>query len=239
MDSTLVGRAVKALIGVEDKYALTVISILNALNKSNPEQADLMSGQLEITIRHFNKLKANQVAPNKPLTKVAKAVALALLVLVATVSVVATTVPFDAAEKFVVNTKADTKVKISGLWSNFETHFLGKVEPAFGGSELNVQKLLEKSLDKPIIDELGGEAKAETSLTEMFALMEKQGHGQEGTLLTNGWSNIFYIRDVNDVLWAVSCHWSDGGWDCGANSALFPVGWLAARQVISRNSVTV
>ena len=179
------------------------------------------------------------IVPNKPLKKVAKAIASALLVLVTRVSVAATKESFFAAEKLVVNTEQDAKVKISGLWGNFETNFLGKVEPAFGGSELKVHKLLEKALDKPIIEELGGEAKAETTLTEMFSLMKVQGHGQEGPLLTNGWANIFYIRDVNGVLWAVGCYWFGLGWFCDAYSVDRPDDWLADNQVVSRNSATV
>lgn len=179
------------------------------------------------------------IVPNKPLNQVAKAIASALLVLVTSVSVAATKESFVAAEKLVVNTEQDAKVKISRLWRDFETHFLGKVEPAFGGSELKVHKLLGKTLDKPIIDYLGGEEKAETTLTEMFSLMKVQGHGQEGPLLTNGWTNIFYIRDVNGVLWAVDCRWDGGGWDCDVRSVEGPGEWYAAYQVISRNSVTV
>lgn len=179
------------------------------------------------------------IVPNKPLKKVAKAIASALLVLVATVSVAATTVPFVAAEKFVINTKADANVSIYYLGSNFKTHFLGKTEKPFASSELNVHKLLKNALDKPIIEELGGEAKAETTLTEMFSLMEAQGHGQKGTLLTNGWVNIFYIRDVNGVLWAVRCRWAGDGWDCRACSVADPREWAAGRQVVSRNSATV
>lgn len=179
------------------------------------------------------------IVPNKLLKEVAKAVASALLTLVATASVAATTAPFVAAEKFVINTKADAKAKISFLGSNFKTHFLGKVEQPFSGGELKIHKLLKNSKDKPIIDELGGEAKAETFLSEIFSLIETQGNGQEGVLLTNGYANIFYIRDMNGVLWAVRCHWDGDGWHCGAFSILRPDEWPAAYQVISRNSVTV
>jgi hypothetical protein len=92
-------------------------------------------------------------------------------------------------------------------------------------------------VDGPIINELGGEAKAETTLSEMFSLMEKQKNGESGVLLNNGYANIFYIRDQNGVLRAVGVDWDDGGWYVGAYSVEDPGGWRVGRQVFSRNSV--
>ena len=60
-----------------------------------------------------------------------------------------------------------------------------------------------RSVDGPILAELGGEAKAETTLTEVYSLMEAQKNGENGPLLTNGYANIFYVRDVNGALRAV------------------------------------
>lgn len=96
-------------------------------------------------------------------------------------------------------------------------------------------KLLKSSVDGPIIKELGGEAKAETTLTEMFSLMEKQKDGGDGVLLNNGCANIFYIRDKNGVLRAVSVLWFDDGWYVPADSVVYTNEWRAERRVFSRN----
>lgn len=222
---SIIGLAHKWLIAAE-KQGCTP-EILNKMAEHPTLFGDtlaLLEGRATITL-------------NKPLTKVAKAVASVLLALVATTSVAATTMPFIAKDRFVINTKANAKVKICGLGDNFKMHLLEKVEEPFSGSELHVHRLVKNSKDKPVIDELGGEAKAETTLTEMFALMEIQGRGQKGVLLTNGFGNIFYIRDVNGLLWAVDCGWGGGGWGCGANSVEGRYDWDTGRQVISRNSV--
>ena len=40
----------------------------------------------------------------------------------------------------------------------------------------------------------------ETTLAQLYALLERQGRGEDGVLLVNGAANIFYIRDINRVL---------------------------------------
>lgn len=173
----------------------------------------------------------NLVRGTHRLTQVANA-----LVSVGTISVAPTTTKFIASEKFVVNIQASAKVKISHLGGNFKSWFLGKIEAPFSGSELRYLKLLKETRVIPIITELGGEEKSETTLTEMFSLMEKQGDGQQGALLTNGRANTFYIRDLKGVLRVVSVY-------CGYDALIVcadPVGvrlsWGAGYQVFSRNS---
>lgn len=174
------------------------------------------------------------------LTKVAVAVTVTLLMMAGTVSVPATIKNFVASEKFVINTTATATVKIHELSTNFKEWFLKKVEASFAGSELRYQKLVTSSSDTPVISELGGKKKAETTLTEMFFLMEKQGHGQDGDLLINGLANIFYIRDVNSVLRCVCLYyWCGDGWDVYADSTTDPRDWSVDSRVFSRNSDTV
>lgn len=155
------------------------------------------------------------------------------------VNIPATTEKFVAREKFVVDTSKKAKVKISYLGDNLTEWFLsgdGKIESPISERSLRYGKLMENSVDAPIIAELGGEQKAEMTLAEMFALMEKQPNGERGTLLTNGWANIFYIRDVKGVLRAVNGCWYGDGWLVLAYSVLFPRRWCGGRLVFSRNS---
>jgi hypothetical protein len=150
------------------------------------------------------------------LTKIATGVTSALLATIGTVSLPATTKPFVARDKFVVNTKANAEVKISFIYDDFTNWFLangGKVEePQVGACELRYAKLKKSTSDELVIAELGGVDKSETTLSEMFCLMEKQKGGEDGVLLNNGWTNIFYIRDNKGVLRAVCMNWHDGGW---------------------------
>ena len=163
-----------------------------------------------------------------------------LLELVSTIVIPATTGKLVAKEKFVINTKRNAPVKISYLGDNFKAWFLngdGKTEDPISEQTLRYAKLRKASMDGPIIEELGGEAKAETTLSEMFSLMEKQKRGEDGVLLNNGWANIFYIKDSAGVLRMVRVRWDVDGWNVGADSVEDPCRWGDGRQVFSRNSV--
>ncbi len=173
-----------------------------------------------------------QVAQPKPTPSI--------LELVSTVVVPATTVNLVAKEKFVRDTGRKAKVKISYLGDNFTEWFLsgsGKTENPISEQTLRYHKLRQSSVDGPIIAELGGVEKSETTLSEMFALMEKQGKGEDGVLLNNGYANIFYIKDQNGVLRAVLVFWRDDGWCVFAYSVGYPRRWDDGYQVFSRNSV--
>mgnify|MGYP001577204960 CR=1 FL=1 len=176
--------------------------------------------------------QVTQVAEPKPTPSI--------LELVSTVAVSATSGQFVAKEKFVRDTGHKANVKISYLGDNFTTWFLsgkGKTEDPISEITLRYHKLRQSSVDGPIITELGGEAKAETTLSEMFSLMEKQKNGESGTLLNNGRANIFYIKDQNGVLRAVCVGWNDDGWDVIAYSVENLSRWDGGYQVFSCNSV--
>lgn len=159
-----------------------------------------------------------------------------LLEPIRTVCVFATTERFVAKERFVLGTGSDAAVKISYLGDGyFKDRFLKKIEKPFAGSVLRAFRLRESSLDQPIITELGGEAKAETTLTEISALISMQPNGEEGVLLANGGANIFYVKDKDGVLRAVDVYWRDDGWGVDA-FALDGFHWRDGRQVFSRNS---
>src|SRR3989338_8612659 len=65
------------------------------------------------------------------------------------------------------NIKRNAPVKISAVWYDFTALFLsgdGKTEDPISEQTLRYCKLRQSSVDDPIITELGGEAKAETTL---------------------------------------------------------------------------
>lgn len=140
---------------------------------------------------------------------------------------------FRAADHFKIDTKKAT-VRIAWLGDNFKANFIGLSEGACEAVDIKTHKLLKSSLDTPIITELGD--RAEITLGQLFALLQKQGNGGAGALLVNGHVNIAYIRDVDGNLWAVDACWSadDGGWCVGAYSVGDQSGWSAGRQVLSR-----
>ena len=156
-----------------------------------------------------------------------------LLELVSTVLVPATTKKFITKERFVLNTKRNASVKISYLGDDFRAWFLGKTEEPLPEQTLRYAKLGQISLDASIIAELGGEEKAETTLSELLSLMEGQKNGEDGPLLSNGLWNIFYIKDVTGVLRAVSVIWLGDGWYVNASSIEDPDRWSAGNDVFS------
>ncbi len=156
---------------------------------------------------------------------------------ISTTAISATTEKFIAKDRFKVDTSKKAKVKISILGNNFENWFLGKIEEPFTGSMINGCQLEKSSVDGPIIAELGGEKVAETTLAEIYAMMEKQPNGEAGALLNTGWANIFYVRDINGTLRAVGVSWRGLGWDVGAYSVGNPDEWNDGHRVFSRNSL--
>ena len=140
---------------------------------------------------------------------------------------------FVAADRFRDDRKGE--VVIGWIGDNFRRNFLGKTETDVPATQLHVYKLVKSSVDGPIIAELGEEM-SETTLGQMFEMMKAQGHGEDGTLLTNGCANIFYIRDDRGTVWAVYCGWFsvDGCWRVEAGPVADPDGWVAGGQVVSR-----
>lgn len=130
-------------------------------------------------------------------------------------------------------TKKNTDgVKFCGFGSNFETNFQKKVEEPVESDIIKVFRLKKASLDAPIITALG--ADCETKLYNLWELIKKQPNGETGTLLTNGYANIFYIRDVNRTLWAMDARSTDGGWVVYAHSVGDPSKWVAGGRVFGR-----
>jgi hypothetical protein len=152
-----------------------------------------------------------------------------LLKVIDTVVVPAMSAPFVARDKFVVG---DT---IFWLSSNFQGWFFNKVEESVLEKSLRYSRLLRHSVDGSILAELGDTA--ESMLDQVYSLIECQPNGEEGVLLTNGWANIFYVRDANGELRAVSVRRYDDGWNVDARSVEASFAWFGDSHVLSRNSL--
>ena len=155
-----------------------------------------------------------------------------LLELVDTV-VIPATGKFVARDKLVVDKSDKVDVKIAWLGTTFKRLLLGKIEEPTDESELRYHRLLKPLPDGSIIAELGGESKVETTLAKLFSLLEKQGNGEDGVLLVNGFANIFYIRDINGVLRDVQTYCSSDGWLVYYYSVERPHRWVNGYQVFS------
>lgn len=151
-----------------------------------------------------------------------------LLKLASTVQVSGAT-KFVAANHFTV--RKSSGIQIAWLNENFKLLFLGKIEKNVEPATLNLYWLAGESLDAPILAELG--ERAETSLAHLVELLKKQPNGESGSLLTDGYANIFYIRGTDGNLWPVFARWRSAGWCVHACSVEYPW-WRGGRQVCAR-----
>ena len=138
-----------------------------------------------------------------------------------TVVVPARTTPFVVRDTF----KKGAEVNLSQVWDDFKKHFFGKIEKPAPVISLCKYQLLHLAADKPIIEELGGEDKVETTLSSAYALMKRQPRGEAGVLQTNGYANIFYVKDEMQTLCAVRIGWAVDGWVVDSIPVADPLAW--------------
>ncbi len=98
------------------------------------------------------------------------------------------------------------------LGENFQKCFGGQTVASRNGLQLRSHRLNRGSHDWKILAEIDG--CEETDLAAVFHFISLQPKGGQGVLLSNGYANIFYVRDVNSELRAVSVFWCGGGWAC-------------------------
>lgn len=117
------------------------------------------------------------------------------------------------------------KNNITWLGYNFKKHF-GDMEFEREENKLYTKILENPMLDKEILDEL---KPTECTLTDLLTVLEGD--------YKDIW-NIFYIRDEEGTLWAVSGYWRSDyrGWFVEANSIEYPDRWDDGYQVFSRDS---
>ncbi|KKW24694.1 MAG: hypothetical protein UY70_C0005G0017 [Candidatus Kaiserbacteria bacterium GW2011_GWB1_52_6] len=199
-----------------------------------------MLGRLEALINKLggeggvDLLLAGKLVLVNPASKKGKAVVDSLFTFAGSFKTVGTE-EFVAAKNYVIDTSERARVRISWLGGNFKTYLLPKIEHNIAASDLKLQTLRRSSIDLPknaeepgTIAGLGGLEKAETSLYEFFETLAHKQATQDFTWL------IGYVRDDNNVLWAVSAHWYGGGWGVEAYSLRLPFGWRAGREFVSR-----
>jgi hypothetical protein len=133
----------------------------------------------------------------------------------------ATTAPVIIRDHF----KRNSSVRIATIFAEFKNRFFDKSEGPTAEVMYRKYKLLCISADGPIIADLGGESKVEGAFTAAFSLLRRQPKGEPGFLQTNGYANIFYVRDKKRALCAVRIGWASDGWVVDAISVTDPLGW--------------
>ncbi len=139
---------------------------------------------------------------------------------------------FVAKDNFKEEISDKAIVKIALIWKDFKDNFLDLVEENVPEAELKVHKLLKDSRNPGIIVEL--RESYTVSLAHVWNAMALQSKGEEGNLLTNGNENIFYVADVNGVVWAVGVAWYGNGWGMSADSVECQNKWNDNNLVLSR-----
>jgi hypothetical protein len=151
----------------------------------------------------------------------------AILEAVETAVIPASPEPFAVRERF---EKADG-VKFATIWNEFKRRFYGKTEGPQAQASMRKHKLLAIAPDGPIIAELGGQAKVEGTIAAAYFLIRRQGRGEAGILQTNGYANIFYVRDLKGVLCAVRIGWDGDGWVIDAIPVEDPLAWNGKHEI--------
>jgi len=139
----------------------------------------------------------------------------------------ATQAPFVVRDQF----RNASGVKFSTVWNEFKKRFFDKVEAPAAEVTLRRHRLLALAPDGPIIAELGGASRAEGPVAAVFALLRRQPRGEDGFLQTNGYANIFYVRDEKGVLCAVRVGWDGEGWVVDAISVDDPLAWNGKHEI--------
>jgi hypothetical protein len=127
--------------------------------------------------------------------------------------------------------KNNTRVRFSTLFSEFKSRFFDKTEKPAAQASYRKYKLLQISADGPIIAELGGEGKVEGTFAAAFALLQRQPNGEAGILQTNGYANIFYVKDKKGALCAIRIGWTSEGWVVDAISVQDPLAWNGKHEI--------
>lgn len=143
---------------------------------------------------------------------------------------------FIPIDHFTINNK---EVKIQEVGDDFKRNFWGKMEPQATEITLRYSKLNEVgSLDRVALLRSG--RITETTLANIWQMLKRQPNGEPGKLLTNGYSNIFYIRNNKDVLLAIHVSWWNNclghGWYVHSHRVDYSFGWHGSYRVFSRNS---
>jgi hypothetical protein len=152
----------------------------------------------------------------------------ALLQPLETAGAPATMAPVVAQDYF----KKNTSVQFSTVFAEFKRRFFDKTERPVAAVVYRKHKLLGIADDGRILAELGGGSKVEGTLAAAFAFLQHQPKGEAGFLQTNGYANLFYMRDKEGELCAIRISWTREGWEVDAIPVADPLAWIGEHVII-------
>ncbi len=123
-------------------------------------------------------------------------------------------------EVFAPNTNRSAKIKISQVWPAFEKLFYmnGYVVTSQSDSVLVYDEVGDYTLINLQKAELDFGKSATVSFGQILSLLLEQGSGEEGPLLTNGWSNGFRAVNDYDELCTIVVYADSEGWCIGVEA---------------------
>ncbi len=129
-------------------------------------------------------------------------------------------------------------VKVGCIDAFFMSCFGGLVEEAQAALTLRCNELT-RTASCSATNEALGTGIEEATMSQVWALMKRQGKGQKkGSLQLGGMANLFRVRDAKGVLRFVFVSWYVGSCDWGVRACKVDSGhdWEVRRRVFSRNS---
>lgn len=128
------------------------------------------------------------------------------------IKIPASTTNFITKDKFKVDTRQKTKVKIARLEKSFINCFLEKIEAPAPEAIIYRRRLKKDESLVTVVGEIMSAKEEYLSLREIYLLMAAQGNGQDGELLNGSRLNIFFTVDCNQHIQALVLDWFGDGW---------------------------
>lgn len=148
----------------------------------------------------------------------------------------------SGAEKFVAREKFRRRESIDGIFFAqigpvFKKCLRPKIEEGVPDLKLSAFDLQEDPYYSQVVARLGDKETIAVSLAHISSVLKKQERQGGILLVSSKGTNIFYVRDDNDIFWTVSVYWDSAvsGWRLNALLRSCP-GWIEKYRVFYRDS---
>lgn len=145
---------------------------------------------------------------------------------------------FVGRQNFICDDRPEAAVKIYLLGDGFKDSFFDKIEENIPEMELRFDAL-SKLTHNPDIRVKNSIHFEVIPLAHVFALLAMQPRGEEGTLLTNGLSNIFRVYGKGGELRTVFCFYQPEGWYVQGISIRIPLAFKTGSLVFYKNPTKI
>lgn len=240
MTTTTDGTAPQQESPVGREYTEFELAVLSALpSNMDPDIAD---GWCKNHNALAKVLQEALLPPDKPATASAAKPNPQVLRFIDEITLPARTEQFVPREKYVVNTKRGSHVKICYIDPDFTAWFGDKVEEPTAGTTLRRHALNRPSVFVPAMKEVEDAGfVTETMPSQLFSMLEQQPDGPKSKLemlLTNGYANLFKMIDINGSARLVIVFWHDEyvGWSVRVRGVLDSGRWTGEHRFFFSSS---